>query len=266
MVNLKRALKIPFCVYEIILKESSIINLGTEFWDKSRDFSSVQSLSHVWLFATPWTRPPCPSPTPGVHPNPCALRWWCHPTISSSVIPFSSCPQSFPVSGSFQMSQLFGPGSQSIGVSLVAQRCLPAMQETWVQSLGWEDALEKEIATHSTTLAWKIPRMEKPVGYNLWQATVYGRLESMVGYSLRGHRDSGMTGRLHSLQLQHQSFNEHPGLISFRMDWFDLLAVQGTQESSPTPQFKSINSSALSFVYSPTFTSIHDHWKNQSLD
>ena len=57
--------------------------------------------------------------------------------------------------------------------------------------------------------------------------------------------------------------NEHPGLISFRMDWLDLLAVQG---SSPIPQFKSINSSALSFLHSPTLTSIHDHWKNHSLD
>ena len=60
--------------------------------------------------------------------------------------------------------------------------------------------------------------------------------------------------------------NEDPGLISFRIDWLDLLAVQGTQESSPTPQFKSINSSVLSFLYSPTLTSIHDHRKNHSLD
>ena len=59
---------------------------------------------------------------------------------------------------------------------------------------------------------------------------------------------------------------EYSGLISFRMDWLDLLAVQGTQESSPTPQFRSINSSALSFLYSPTLTSIHDYWKNYSLD
>ena len=63
------------------------------------------------------TRPPCPSPTPEVHPNPCPLSWWCHPTISSSVIPFSSCPQSFPASGSFQMSQLCTSGGQGIGVS-----------------------------------------------------------------------------------------------------------------------------------------------------
>ena len=60
---------------------------------------------------------------------------------------------------------------------------------------------------------------------------------------------------------------EIPGLISFRMDWLDLLAVQGTlKESTPTLQFKSINSSALSFLHSPTLTSIHDHWKNHSLD
>src|SRR5574340_1203503 len=59
---------------------------------------------------------------------------------------------------------------------------------------------------------------------------------------------------------------EHPGLISFRMDWLDLLAVQGTVKSSPTPQFKSINSSVLSCLYGPTLTFIHDHWKNHSLD
>ena len=60
--------------------------------------------------------------------------------------------------------------------------------------------------------------------------------------------------------------NEYLGLISFRMAWFDLFAVQGTQESSPKPQFKSISSSVLRFLYSPTLTSIHDHWKNHSLD
>ena len=60
--------------------------------------------------------------------------------------------------------------------------------------------------------------------------------------------------------------NEYPGLISSRMDWLDLLAVQYSQESSPTLQFKSINSSVFSFLYSPTLTSIHDHWKNHSLD
>ena len=60
--------------------------------------------------------------------------------------------------------------------------------------------------------------------------------------------------------------NEHSGLISFRMDWLDLLAVQGTLKTPPTPQFKSINSSVLSFLYCPTLTSIHDCWKNHILD
>ena len=80
-------------------------------------------------------RPPRPSPTAGVHPNPCSLSWWCHPTISSSVVPFSSCPQSFPASGSFQMSQLFASGGQSIGVSASA-RLLPMNIQDWYP-LGW---------------------------------------------------------------------------------------------------------------------------------
>ena len=61
-------------------------------------------------------------------------------------------------------------------------------------------------------------------------------------------------------------FNEYSGLIFFRIDWFDILAVQGTLESSPTPQFKSINSLALSFLYGPTLISIHNYWKNHSFD
>ena len=69
-----------------------------------------------------------------------------------------------------------------------------------------------------------------------------------------------------SFSLNISPSNEHPGLISFRMGWLDHLAVQWTQESPPTPQFKSISSSALSFLHSPTLTSIHDYWKNHSLD
>ena len=81
------------------------------------------------------TRPPCPSPTSGVYTNSCPLSWWCHPTISSSVVPFSSCPQSFPASGSFQMSQLFVSGSQRIGVSASAS-VLPMNIQDWFP-LGW---------------------------------------------------------------------------------------------------------------------------------
>ena len=75
-------------------------------------------------------RLPCPSPTLGVHPNPCPSSRWCHPTISSSVVPFSSCPQSFPASGSFLMSQFFQSGGQSIGVS-VSTSVLPMNTQDW---------------------------------------------------------------------------------------------------------------------------------------
>ena len=78
---------------------------------------------------------PCPSRTPGVHPNPCPLSQWCHLTISSSVIPLSSCLQSFPASGSFQMSQLFASGGQSTGVSASAS-VLPMNTQDW-SPLGW---------------------------------------------------------------------------------------------------------------------------------
>ena len=83
-------------------------------------------------------RPPCPSPTPRVHPNPCPLCQWYHPTISSSVIPFSSCPQSFPESGSFQMSQLSTSGGQSIGVS-ASTSVLPMNTQDWspLGCTGW---------------------------------------------------------------------------------------------------------------------------------
>ena len=147
---------------------------------------SVQSLSLVflWPHGLQDAGPPCPSPTPGVYSNSCPLSLWCHPTISSSVIPFSSHLQSFPASGSFQISQFFASGGQSIGVSASASVLSMNIQK-WFP-LGW-------------------------------------------------------TG------------------------WISLQS-RDSQESSPTPQFESINSSALSFLYGPTLTSIHDHWKNHSFD
>ena len=148
---------------------------------------SVQSLSHVRLFTIPWTAALQASlsiTNSQIHPNPCPLSRRCHPAISSSVVLFSSCPQSFPASGSFQMSQLFTSGGQNIGVS-ASKSVLPMNTQDW------------------PPLGWTIGSPCSP-------------------------RDS--------------------------------------QESSPTPQFKSINSSVLSFLYSSTLTSIHDHWKNHSLD
>ena len=100
----------------------------------SVQFSSVMSDS-LQPHELQHARPPCPSPTPGVNPNSCPLRWWCHLTISISVFPFSSCPQSFPASGSFQMSQLFTSGGQSIGVS-ASTPVLPMNTQDW-SPLGW---------------------------------------------------------------------------------------------------------------------------------
>ena len=110
------------------------------YWNFSFSISSFQFSRSVMADSLQphepqHTRSPCPSPTPGVHPNPCPSSWWCHPTISSSVVPFSSCPQSFPASGSFQMSQLFTSGGQSIGVS-ASTSVLPMNTQDW-SPLGW---------------------------------------------------------------------------------------------------------------------------------
>ena len=126
-------------------------------------------------------RPPCPSPTPRVYSNSCPLSWWCHPTISSSVVPFSSCLQYFLASGSFPMSQFFTSGGQSIAVS-ASPSVLPMNIQDWFP-LGWTGCCPRD-----------------------------------------------------------------------------------SQESSPIPQFKSIDSSVLSFLYNPTLTSTKDYWKKHSLD
>ena len=91
--------------------------------------------SSLWLHGLQHARPPCPSPIPGVYSNSCPLSRWCHPTISSSVVPFFSCLQSLPASGSFQMSQLFTSGGQSIGVS-ASVSVLPKNIQDWFP-LGW---------------------------------------------------------------------------------------------------------------------------------
>ena len=164
----------------------SSLGAGIKSWGalcgiQTLQFSSVQfSRSVVSDSLRPHelqhTRPPCPSPNPGVHSDSRPLSQWCYPAISSSVVPFSSCPQSLPASKSFLMSQLFAWGGQSTGVSALAS-FLPK------KSQGWSPC-----------------------------------------------------------------------------------SPRASQESSPTPHFKSINSSALSFLHSPTLTSIHDHRKNHSLD
>ena len=101
----------------------------------SVQFSRSVVSNSLWPHEQQHARPPCPSPTPGVHPNPCPSSRRCHPTISPSVVPFSSCPQSFLASGSFQMSQLFAWGGQSIGVS-ASTSVLPMNTQDW-SPLGW---------------------------------------------------------------------------------------------------------------------------------
>ena len=101
----------------------------------SVQFSHSVMSNSLWLYGLLRTRPLCPPQTPGVYSESCPLSQWCHPTISSSVIPFSSHPQSFPASGSFQMSQFFASGGQSIRVS-PSTSVLPKNIQDWFPS-GW---------------------------------------------------------------------------------------------------------------------------------
>ena len=111
------------------------------FISENAQFSSVQFSRSVMSDSLrphqlQHARPPCPSPTPGIHPDSCASSRWCHPAISSSVIPFSSCPQSLPASESFPMSQLLAWGGRSIGVSTLAS-VLPKNTQDW-SPLEWK--------------------------------------------------------------------------------------------------------------------------------
>ena len=101
-------------------------------------FSHPVVSDSLWHHGLKHARLLCPSPTPGACSNSCPLSWWCHPTTSSPVTPFSSCPQSFPASGTFQMSQLFASGGQSTGVSALAS-VLPMNIQDWfpLERTGW---------------------------------------------------------------------------------------------------------------------------------
>ena len=170
------------------LKVCDNMNRPRGYYVKWNKFSSVQfSRSVVSDSLLPHelqhARPPCPSTTPRVHSNSCPLSWWYQPAISSSVIPFSSCPQSLLASESF---------------------------------------------SNDSALRMRWPKQ--------W-----------------------------SFSFSISPSKEHPGLISFRKDCLNPCSPRDSQESSPIPQFESINSSMLSFLHSPALTSIHDHWKNYSL-
>ena len=153
--------------------------------DYSVQFSCSVVSNSLWPHEPPHARPPFPSLAPEVHPNPCPSSWWCHPAISSSVVPLSFCPQSFPASGSFQMSQLFAWGGQSIGVS-ASTSVLPVNTQDW-SPLGWT------------------------------------------------------------------------GWISSQSKGLSRVFSNTTAQKHQFP-------SALSFLYSPTVTSIHDYWEIHSFD
>ena len=120
-------------------------------------FSSVQLLNHLWLFVTPWTaRVPCPT-SPRAYSNSCPLSQWCHPIISTSVLPFSSCLQSFPTSVSFQMSQFFTSGGRSIGVS-ASSSVLPKKTQDWspLEWTSWISLQSKGLSrVFSNTILWR---------------------------------------------------------------------------------------------------------------
>ena len=106
-------------------------------WFSSVQFSHSVTSNSLQPHELQHARPPCPSPTPGVHTNPCPSSRWCHPMISSSVVPFSSYPQSIPATGSFPISQLLASGGQSFGVS-ASTAVLPMNTQSW-SPLGWTD-------------------------------------------------------------------------------------------------------------------------------
>ena len=127
MRNRKRKGKKKAPCFRDILYKSALLSLTHRIHPVSSVISQSDSLQPHGL---QHARPPCPSPTPGAFSNSCPSSWWCHPTISSSATPFSSCLQSFPVSGSFPLSQLFTSGGQSIGVSASAP-VLPMNIHNW---------------------------------------------------------------------------------------------------------------------------------------
>ena len=129
-----------------IISENRGNSYSTNLYN-SVQFSRSVMYDSLQLYESQHARPPCRSPTPGVYPNSCPSSWWCHPAISTSVIPFSSCPQSLPASGSFPKSQFFPRGGQSIGVSALPL-ILPMNTQDW-SPLGWTGWISLQSKGHS---------------------------------------------------------------------------------------------------------------------
>ena len=138
---------------------SLLFNMLSRFVISSVQFSHSVVSDYLWPHVLQNTGPPCPSPTPGVYSNSCPLSWWCHPTISSSVVPFSSCLQSFPASGSFPMRQLFAWGGQSTGAS-ASESVLPMniQDRSPLGCIGWISLHSKGLSrVFSNTTVQKHP-------------------------------------------------------------------------------------------------------------
>ena len=147
--------------------------------------------------------------------------------------------------------------------SLVAIQSLSCV---WLFATPWTAACQ---ASLSITNSWSSPKLmsiESVMPSNHLILCPPLLLLPPITPSIRAFSNESTLHMRWSFSFNISPSKEQPRLISFRMDWLDLLAVQGTLKSSPIPQFKSINSSVLSFLHSPTFTSIHDYWKNHSLD
>ena len=132
----------------------------------SAQFTCSVVSDSLWPHGLQHTRPPCPSPTPRLDWNSCPLSRWCHPTISSSVVPFSSCLQSFPASGSFQMSQFFASGGQSIGIS--ASTSVLPMNTQDLFPLGWTGWISLESKGLS-----KVPQHHSSKASILWHSAFF---------------------------------------------------------------------------------------------
>ena len=214
----------------------------------SVQFSSVASefvSDSIGPHESQHARPPCPSPTPVVYPNSCPSSWWCHPTISSSVVPFSSFPQSFPASGSFQMSQLFASGGQSVGVSASAS-VLPMNTQDW-SPLGW-------------------------TGWIFLQSKGLSRVFSNT--PVQKHQFFSAQLSFFFLLFFFKTWNTvlvlpniktNPPQVYMCSPSWALLPPPSPHHPSGSSQCTSPKHRVSCFLYSPTLTSIHDHWKNHSL-
>ena len=209
----------------------------------------VRLLSHVQLFVTPWTAA-CQAPLSS--------------TVSQGLLKLMSIE-------SVMLSNYLFLCCPLLLLPLIFPSSVQLLSRFQIFATLWTTARQASLSITNSWSLLKLMSIESVMPSNHIILCHPFLLPSSIFPSIRVFSNESV---LHISWPKNWSFsfstspsNEYSGLISFWVDWFDFLAVQGTrQESSPTPQFKSINSSALSLLYGPTVTSIHDHWKNHSFD